>query len=574
MPTRKLLFFLTMVFLWIWCQPSAAEMWIWDSVTAGGWTTTRTDGTPVDTGIARDAVDPKVAIDSQGVAYIPFTQEDANGTDRIFLSRYNETDVRIWDHDTQTWTRTMGNGDPIDTGIAFNPAQTPAIAIDSINRVYVAFSQDDGTANHIYVVRYNGLVVQIWNPAAVGGWSTDLSTGRAIDTGISQDALKPGIAVDSRDQVYVTFEQSDGANSHVYLTRYNGLEFRIWDSDTNNWITNFSNGDPIDTTTANDAFDPQVEVGASNSVYVTYRQSDGTHAHIYLTRFTAAKAIEIWTGGLLKWTSTLTAGVPVDTNTANAAGQPRLAIDATGVVYIPFVQSDGTFNRIYMSRYDGTDVTIWDADSAAWTTTYTAGDPIDNNSGNPAANPQPAIDSNDRAYVAFNQSDGTADHVYLTRYDGTDVRIWDKDTPGWTTTFANGDPIDKGTDHDALLPWLAIDTLDRLYAAFYQTDGTNTHIFVSRYDGTDVRIWDDGISDWTLAFSDGDPVDTTYPLNAINPQVSVNDSDQVFVVFQQSDGANSHIFLTGYADGSTAPSPPNPPPAGGSSCFVSTASGN
>ncbi len=38
---------------------------------------------------------------------------------------------------------------------------------------------------------------------------------------------------------------------------------------------------------------------------------------------------------------------------------------------------------------------------------------------------QLAVDSQDRVYVAFRQDDGAQDHVYLARYDGTDVKIWD-----------------------------------------------------------------------------------------------------------------------------------------------------
>jgi len=57
--------------------------------------------------------------------------------------------------------------------------------------------------------------------------------------------------------------------------------------------------------------------------------------------------------------------------------------------------------------------------------------------------------------------------------------IWDNDTTGWATTFANGDPIDAGTAHGVGLPQLAIDSNGVVYVTYDQSDGTSYHIYLS-----------------------------------------------------------------------------------------------
>jgi hypothetical protein len=62
------------------------------------------------------------------------------------------------------------------------------------------------------------------------------------------------------------------------------------------------------------------------------------------------------------------------------------------------------------------------------------------------------------------------------------VRIWDNDAPGWTTTFADCDPIDTGTANEADNTQLAIDSNGFVYVTYQQSDGALDHIYLSRYD--------------------------------------------------------------------------------------------
>lgn len=62
-----------------------------------------------------------------------------------------------------------------------------------------------------------------------------------------------------------------------------------------------------------------------------------------------------------------------------------------------------------------------------------------------------------------------------------DVRIWDNGATTWTTTFADGDPIDTGTANNAFLPEMAIDSNDIVYVTYYQSNGAGFYVYLSRY---------------------------------------------------------------------------------------------
>ncbi len=541
---------------------------IWDN-DAHDWTTIFAAGDPIDTRTANDAYSPQIAVDSNGVVYVVYTQ--INGIEsHIYLSRYDGTDVRIWDNDTSSWTTILADGDPIDTGTANHP-MFPQIAVDSNGVVYVTYWQSDGAQAHIYLSRYDGTDVRIWDNNT-SSWTTTFADGDPIDTGTANDATYPQLAIDSNGVVYVTYEQDDGAISHTYLSRYDGTNVRIWDNDTSSWTTTFADGDPIDKGTANDAMFSQIAVDSNGVVYVSYFQDDGTTYHIYLSRYDGTD-VRIWDNDTSSWTTTFSNGDPVDTGGARSAMYPQLAIDSNGVVYVTYTQINGTVYHLHLSRYDGTDVRIWDNDTANWTTIFAAGDPIDTGTVNPALKPQLAIGSNGAVYVTYSQYDGIQYLIYLSRYNGTDVRIWDNDTVSWTTTFANGDPIDKGTAmDDAWEPQLAIDSDGVVYVTYWQSDGAPDHIYLSRHDGTDVRIWDNDTESWTTIMADGDPIDTGTANSARVPQLAVDSNGVVYVTYEHSDGAQNHIYLSRYqSTASTGSGNSTGDGGGGGGCFIATA---
>ena len=84
---------------------------------------------------------------------------------------------------------------------------------------------------------------------------------------------------------------------------------------------------------------------------------------------------KIWDNDAEAWTDTFGDGDPID---AGAAVDSDVVAKApNGQVFVAFRASDGTYLRVYMSRYSGTQAQIWDNGTAAWTDQFTLGDPID-----------------------------------------------------------------------------------------------------------------------------------------------------------------------------------------------------
>lgn len=560
-------------------QPVYGLVWIWDSSNLE-WTTTLTDGDPIDTTNAEDAITPQTAIDASGNIYVVFRQDDTVGIDigRIYLSRYERSgQVKIWDNDNRTWTTTLSDGDSIDTGRIGLSAQTPQLAIDSNGWVYVVFAQSDGIRDRIYISRFNGTDVRIY--AGSGIWSTNFADGNPIDANTGSSAGMPQLAIDSTNQVYITFHQNNGSENHIYLSRFNGLDIRIWDNNTNNWTTNFANGDPIDTTFARAADSPQPAIDSLNNVYVAYRQNDGVFFNIYLSRFSVANGMQIWNTDLPSgWTTTLANGDPIGLSGASgdALLESEVAIDSNDQVYMAYVHEDTGTDRIFLSRYNGTDVQIW---GAPWTTNFALAEPID--TGNTQADtPKVIADSSDNIYVVFGQLVAGISRIHLGRWNGTNMQIWDTGTPGWTTTLPDGDPIDAATGQSALSPEMSVDTVDRVYMAFHQIDGLATRIFLSRYDDTAmpslpvVEIWNPVAELWTATFIDGDPIDAGTGGSALFPQLVANAFDEVYISYYQNNGSENHIFFNVSENLGTPPTPPSGGGGSGSSsggsCFLSS----
>lgn len=319
------------------------------------------------------------------------------------------------------------------------------------------------------------------------------------------------------------------------------------------------------------AADPHVTTDATGTAIAVWQQVDNALARsrIYAARYdgsswSIATAIDLG-GGL------------------GSAHAPHLAMDGSGKAMAVWYQSDGSRNRIYAARFDGT----------TWGTPFA----IDADSGVLSAlDPRIGIDGSGNALAVWQQWNSTDNRyrIYANRFDGTSwgtpttldsatqdgnafspeiavnasgrsIAVWYQDsdseddasiahkriysaiyTSGWgtATTIDNecdesivDDPETEEVESctavalgDAFLPKIAINSSNEAVVVWYQentTDGRQ-RIQAVRYDG---NAWSD------TETIDSDDIDT----DAFDPQVSLNDSGNSVAVWYQSTGSRNRI---------------------------------
>lgn len=259
--------------------------------------------------------------------------------------------------------------------------------------------------------------------------------------------------------------------------------------------------------------------------------------------FANAQSVTYWDTDTSSFSTDINDADTIDAVTNSAVGGAAIARDSNGIVYMAWVQSDGSNKGMYLARYDGTDVRIWDNDTGSFTLTFADGDII-----TPIADDirddgiSLVVDSNNNLYftvlVDFN--------LYLGRYNGTEVGLWDIDTDTFSTTFSNADSI-SGTDpvfvEDGTNTQLFVDSNDNVLIPFARSvlGIANNLLYLVRYDGTDVRIWDNGTDSFTDNFADGDNIDAG---GDGSKYFAVLDSADKLYIFKENE--NNTIYLIRY----------------------------
>jgi hypothetical protein len=142
-----------------------------------------------------DAEGADIALDSNGFPVVAWVESNGS-VFNIYVKRWDGT----------TWQAVGGT---ISAVGGLTDSFKPSLALDSSGNPVVAFREDDGSVNNIYVFRF---LAGVWQP--VGGALSVLAGGT--------DAYEPSLALDSLDNPVVAWrEQNQNPNtSFVYVRRY------------------------------------------------------------------------------------------------------------------------------------------------------------------------------------------------------------------------------------------------------------------------------------------------------------------------------------------------------------------
>jgi hypothetical protein len=398
----------------------------------------------------------------------------------------------------------------IDAG-AGNSAVEPQIAFDGAGNAIAVWYQSDGSNNRIYANRWNG---------------TTWGTAELIDAGAGNNAVAPQVAFDGDGNAIAVWLEWDGPNARIYANRWDG--------------TTWGTAELIDAG-ANHAWDPQIAFDGAGVAIAVWQQSDGWTGRIYANR---------WDGAAWGTAELIDAGV------GNHAYRPQIAFDGPGNAIAVWTQYDGSNDRIYANRWNGTtwgtaelidagagnhahDPQIafdgsanaiavwleWDGSNYGiyanrWNgTTWGTAELIDAGAGNSAGDPQIAFDGASVAIAVWQRSDGSGLRIYANRWDGT----------AWGTA----ELIDAGADNSAWSPQIAFDGPGVAIAVWYQWDGSNDRIYANRWNGT--------------AWGTAELIDAGAGNDAREPQIAFDGAGNAIAVWRQSDGSNNRIYAASYS---------------------------
>ncbi len=330
--------------------------------------------TPIRIGYQRSASytlsAPQVALNDNDIALVAWQEEYLSGS--------------------SVWVNLLTGGN-WDTAMAIDTqdALDPQVAVAPNGNAVVVWTKKVFDVNHLAIVSNT-----VWARRYVDGtWSPATRISAAPVSDNTFYAFSPAVATDLNSNILVVWTQDDPdtAARSIWSARHNG----------NSWGAplRLSNG------TRNTYDDARVAVDATGNFIAVWTQDTNLHVsgnpagdvipNVWARRYNAS--------GAGTWeTAAMIGDAGLATN--DGASRPRIAMNSGGDAAVAWEQRKGGVVSIATNLYR----------AAIWGTTPVVVDTATA----PASWPAIALDNAGKALAVWQQSDGTADNGWASRYDG------------------------------------------------------------------------------------------------------------------------------------------------------------
>jgi uncharacterized delta-60 repeat protein len=328
------------------------------------------------------------------------------------------------------------------------PLDTPyAMAIDSLNNVYVTGCHNDGGGGDYATIKYDPNGTELWVATYNGpGNGTDAAGAIAIDS--SNYVYVTGTSYGSGTMGdYATIKYAPDSNEPIWIARYDGPDNR-------------------------QDYAQAIAIDSSDYIYVTGHSKDSGTGYDYITiKYAPDSNVPLWVARY-------------NSPSNNSDWAYAIAIDSNDNVYVTGVSEGSGMGSLF---YDYVTIKYSpNSNVPLWVARY---DGPDNHDDRAYAI---AIDSNDNIYVTGKStSSGTSDYATVKYAPGSNV-------PLWVATY-------NGPDNDGdYAKAIVIDNNDNIYVTGYSKDSvtvfdyatikyspnSNVPLWVARYDGPGNN-WDE-----------------------------------------------------------------------------------
>ena len=136
-------------------------------------------------------------------------QDDRNGNLDIFMQSYDDNKNKLWTDEIKVNKNTDNSGQ-----------SEPAIALDSQNNIYVAWTDERNGQPDVYAAKYDS--------TGQASWLNDVKINSQSGASAS---YAPAIALDNNDYLYVAWTDERNGNGDIYLAKYNSSGQAVWSPD-------------------------------------------------------------------------------------------------------------------------------------------------------------------------------------------------------------------------------------------------------------------------------------------------------------------------------------------------------
>src|SRR6266581_4475733 len=325
---------------------------------------------------------------------------------------------------------------PQDASVADGNRYVTTYTYDGASRRIASISQSDGTTVSFTYVQ----IALDWRVATYTDGQGLVTQINYTQTGVELHQVDPNPASLSTTDTLTTVNNYK-VNSGALLTTDTQVTHPTYNLNTTpTFLANdgsFSGASLLETGTAA-ASNPQVGFDANGNGFSLWQ----TGNDLLVRRYNAASGT---------WGTTLT----LDAN-ANTITVPKLYVDASGNAIATWVQSDGTANSIWTSRY------------SAATNTWSAAVQVDNLI-TIAVDPVATINASGQAAIAWRQPAAgttTPNNLMVARF---------------TTAWQAPALVETRTNDITAAPSIAMDSLNNVQVVWTQSDGTAVSTYTNRF---------------------------------------------------------------------------------------------
>ena len=416
-----------------------------------------------------------------------------------------------------TWTHPASRGDYISlTGSSASgfTSGKPQVAINDDGEALIAYHRMEGVGG---AGQYQQLYIS--SRSGDGTWTHPATYDDHVSTGaFSVSDVKVSLNADG--EAIVVWKQNSIIKS---LAR---------DGD-NTW------GAIVDLVTTNNPGGPSIELNDSSQAVLAWRRGSGTNYIYYMER----SALGVW-------------GTEQLASSAAAAAAPAIKLTNAGHVLMTWTQTDGVANQVFYSQR---------ATNGTWAHPSGVSDNI-SPSTQYATRPRVGVSDDGQAVVAWLQSDGTYTQLYKSSLSTTGV--WThpsslSDTVSFATSDVSSVELRMNASGQALLVWAQGDiyVAERSAAGVWElpSDANDNITPASGSAAFDLDLNDAGaaivvwaqtrmfkaerstLGVWQIPADSNDYFSSSVQ-SANSPEVDMNASGQVVVIWHQSNGTHQQIY--------------------------------